>query len=74
MGELPLRIVDQPGGATLRCLCGLEAARLVRSTVNRSMVGLRSSGRERPRLSPDLSPAAILAMVLHAEQCGGAGG
>ena len=69
--ELPLRIVDQPGGAVLRCLCGLEASRLVRSTVNNSMTGLRSSGAARPRLSPDLSPAALLAMVVHAQACAG---
>jgi hypothetical protein len=68
-GELPLRVIDQPGGAILRCLCGLETARLVKSTVNDSMTGLRSSGPARPRLSPDLSPAAILAMVVHAESC-----
>ena len=69
--ELPLRIVSQPGGAVLRCLCGLEACRLVRSTVNNSMTGLRSSGAARPRLSPDLSPAALLAMVVHAQACAG---
>ena len=68
-GELPLRVVDQPKGAVLRCLCGLEAARLVKSTVNRSMLGLRGSGPAQMSVGPDLSPAAVLAMILHAQQC-----
>jgi hypothetical protein len=68
-GELPLRVVDQPGGAVLRCLCGLEAGRLIKSTGNYTMVGLRGSGLARARIGPDLSPAAVLAMVLHAQLC-----
>jgi hypothetical protein len=67
--ELPVRIIDQPGGAILRCLCGLEAARLVKSTANYSMIGLRSSGPARHAVGADLSPAAVLAMVLHARGC-----
>ena len=62
-------MVDQPGGAVLVCLCGLEAGRLIKSTVNRSMAGLRGSGPARLRIGPDLGPAALLAMVVHAQKC-----
>jgi hypothetical protein len=67
--ELPLRIIDQPGGPVVRCLCGRELAQIRRSTGNNSMVGLRSSGPARPLLGSDVSPAALLVMIAHARQC-----
>ena len=68
-GELPLRIIDQPGGPVIRCLCGAEASVIRKSTANNSMIGLRASGPSRPLLGPDLSPAAVLMMVAHAQAC-----
>lgn len=69
-GELPLRIVrNEAGDLIIRCLCGLESSSFYRSTINRSMTGLRSSGAAITRLRPDASPAAVLAMAIHAEIC-----
>jgi len=66
---LPLRIIDQPGGPVIRCLCGAEAAVARPALANRGMVGLRSSGPRIERLRPDLSPHAVLSMVIHAKRC-----
>lgn len=69
-GELPLRIArNEAGDVVIRCLCGLESSSMYRGTVNNSMTGLRSSGAAITRLRPDASPAAVLAMVIHAEIC-----
>jgi hypothetical protein len=68
--ELPVRLVMVPGGGlVLRCLCGAESARLTSSTVNTSMMGLRSSGRRIARASSDLAPGGVLRMAVHAGQC-----
>jgi hypothetical protein len=66
-GELPLRVVESDGGFVIRCLCGAEAA-LVRPAVTQ-MAGLRASVKTHPRITPDLSPAAVLRMVAHARTC-----
>jgi len=65
--ELPLRIVDQPGGAVVRCLCGAELASMRRGLAN-ELVRLRSSAG-RVHLSPDVSPAGLLCMIVHAKSC-----
>ena len=67
--ELPLRIVDQPGGAVIRCLCGAEAASIRRATTQ--MSGLRASAAL-PGLAPDVTPAGILMMIVHARACAAA--
>lgn len=69
MSILPLRIIDQPGGPVIRCLCGAEGAVLRAGLANRSMTGLRGSGPALSRASPDLTPAAVLRMILHARNC-----
>lgn len=66
---LPLRIIDQAGGPVIRCLCGAEAAVARLMPPNRAMLGLRGSGPRVDRLRPDLSPHAVLSMVLHAKRC-----
>lgn len=68
-GELPIRVIDQPGGPVLRCLCGAESSTLRRGTVNRSMPGLRGSGPAQLRAGPDMSPAALVIMAAHARSC-----
>ncbi len=68
-GELPLRIIDTGRGIIVRCLCGAESATLRRATVNTSMPGLRSSGAAMTHASPDLTPAGILRMAVHAKNC-----
>ena len=73
-GELPLRILYQPGGPVIVCLCGREASVVRRGTVNESMTGLRSSGSARTLLGPDVSPAAVLMMIAHARACWAARG
>jgi hypothetical protein len=65
--ELPLRIVDQAGGPVIRCLCGAELAVMKRGLTN-ELIGLRRSDYQ-PRLSPDLTPAGVMRMVLHAKTC-----
>lgn len=67
--ELPLRIIDQPGGAVIRCLCGAEAA-----TLRRGITPTRAMRRavQLNQLSPDVTPAAVLIMILHARACPGA--
>lgn len=53
--ELPLRIIVDDGGTpVIRCLCGAEAAAVIQP------------GRS---LRPDLSPAIITRMILHARRC-----
>ena len=55
MRELPLRIItDDDGTPAIRCLCGAEAAAVIQP------------GRS---LRPDLSPAMITRMILHARRC-----
>jgi len=65
-GELPLRIVDQPKGAVIRGLCGVEAASLRRAVT--VLPGLRRAV-PLPGLSPDVTPAAVLMMIAHAKRC-----
>lgn len=57
--ELPLRVVDTPAGPVIRGLCGLEAAIL------------DPRRRQDPTrvMAPDVSPAALMRMVLHARRC-----
>lgn len=68
-GVLPLRVVDQPGGAVIRCLCGAEAATLRKAVTQ--MAGLRAAA-PLPGLSPDITPAAVLNMIIHARSCAAA--
>ena len=68
--ELPIRVYDQPGGAIIRCLCGLELAQM-RKRLAGSVPGL-AHGRGNPLvmgLSPDITSAGLLAMVNHAARC-----
>ena len=69
--ELPLRIVDQPGGAVIRCLCGRELAQVRRRSA--ADIVRPTSGRYEARslagLSPDISAAGLAVMVAHALQC-----
>ena len=44
MGELPIRVIDQPGGATLRCLCGTELATLRKGLVAGQALALNGAG------------------------------
>jgi hypothetical protein len=67
--ELPLRVVEDDGMIILTSLCGAESGVIRMGLANSTMVGLRSSGAAMPRVSPDLTPAAILRMVLHARGC-----
>lgn len=71
MTELPLRIIDQAGGLTVRCLCGAEAA-VVQGSAELSGPFVRA-GRARPAanrgISGDVSPAAVLRMAAHAKRC-----
>jgi predicted alpha/beta-fold hydrolase len=64
--ELPLRIVDQPGGAVIRCLCGHELA-----TLRRGVTGLTGMRRDAylPHLAPDITAAGLVVMVAHAKAC-----
>ena len=64
--ELPLRIIDQPGGAVIRCLCGAELATLRRGVTR--MAGLRQAVAL-PHLSPDITAAGLVVMVAHAKAC-----
>lgn len=68
-GELPLRVVDAPGGPVLRCLCGAESAVIRSGLANSTMTRLRSSGPAMPHASADLTPAAVMRMILHAKNC-----
>lgn len=68
--RLPLAVYEQPGGFVLRCDCGAETALVRQSTVNHTMTRLGGSGPRRPRLSPDVGPAAVLAAIMHARACG----
>lgn len=63
-GELPLRIVAQPGGAVIRCLCGAEVA-----TVRRGLARGHRMAVSQPGLSPDVTPAGLLMMIAHAGRC-----
>jgi hypothetical protein len=67
--ELPLRIVDQPGGAVIRCLCGRELAAVRRGLTE--VPGMRA-GVALPQLSPDLTVHGLLIMVVHAKACSAA--
>ncbi len=70
MPELPLRIIDQPGGAVIRCLCGAELAALKRGLAG-GVAFARTAGANpaQGKLSPDVSPAGLLIMVSHAQRC-----
>lgn len=57
--ELPLRIVMDDTGISIRCLCGAEGARVGWST---------GTGRQL-RVVPDASAGAVLRMVAHARNC-----
>jgi hypothetical protein len=64
--ELPLRIVDQPGGTVIRCLCGAELATLRRGVA--ALAVLRQAVTL-PHLSPDITAAGLVVMVAHAKTC-----
>ena len=73
--ELPLRVIDQPGGAVIRCLCGRELATLRRGNAGHKL--RRPSGRNEYEarsislLSPDISAHGLAVMVAHALTCNG---
>ena len=64
---LPLQFIDQPGGTVIRCLCGAELALAQRGLAN-ELLRLRQSAY-RTHMGPDLSPAGVLRMTLHARNC-----
>lgn len=69
--EFPLRVVDTPGGAVIRALCGAEAA-LVKPVADQAVPVMRAARASGPRvrgISPDSSPAAVLRMTLHTKTC-----
>jgi hypothetical protein len=70
MSELPLRVVDQPGGAVIRCLCGQELARVRRALVTEQVSVRIRENHARPNLSPDITAAGLAVMVAHAIGCG----
>jgi hypothetical protein len=67
-----LRIVDQPGGAVIRCLCGRELATFRRGSAAR-LQPLRGSyeARSLAVLAPDISAHGLAVMVAHALNCKG---
>jgi len=65
--ELPLRIIDQPGGATIRCLCGRELASIRKGLVAEHI--LIRENRARAHLSPDITARGLAIMVAHAISC-----
>lgn len=67
-GELPLRVVDTPGGPYIRCLCGAEAT-VMRPELNYQRGGLVRTNRAQVKAGSDLSPAALIRMVAHAKAC-----
>lgn len=70
MTELPLRVIDQDGGAALRCLCGVEAATLRRGLVaDAKMAHLAGANRGQVKLAPDMTTPGLLMMVCHAMAC-----
>lgn len=71
MKELPLRIIDQPGGPVIRCLCGAEAAIVYPAASGTAAIitANRGTGVRNRGLSPDLTPAAVLRMVAHVKAC-----
>lgn len=69
-GELPLRLIQTPAGVTVRCLCGLEAARVFpRGSLRPALHVVGHPGTCDARLAPEMTPAAILAMIIHAQTC-----
>ena len=52
--ELPLRIIDDPNGPIIQCLCEAEAATI---------------RTDRDRVARDVSPAAVARMAMHARTC-----
>jgi len=71
--ELPLRIVDQPGGTIIRCLCGRELASMRRGSASEALK--RPEGRNSyearsiARLSPDITAHGLAIMIAHALTC-----
>ena len=69
--ELPLRIIAQPGGAVIRCLCGRELAQVRRRSgadLARPRRGAYEA-RSLAGLAPDITAAGLAVMVAHALQC-----
>ena len=70
MGELPIRVIDQPGGATLRCLCGTELATLRKGLVaGQALARTTGINRGQAQLAPDVTAAGLLVMIGHAMGC-----
>ena len=71
IGELPLRIIDQPGGPVIRCLCGVESARVTAASDGAAPIVRAARRLSAPArgLAPDVSPGALLRMVAHAKAC-----
>lgn len=68
--ELPLRIVELPAGYCVRCLCGAESAIIKPASAHGEIIrAARGFGITNRDTSGDLSPAAILRMVVHARSC-----
>lgn len=65
--ELPLRVVDTPGGLRLVCLCGAEAT-VIRPGLANELIRLKAS-HSRPKASAGLTPVGLLRLVLHAKTC-----
>lgn len=57
--ELPIRILDREAGPVIACLCGTEAAVMAPPGVSPQTVAAAA----------DVSPVALLRMILHARQC-----
>ncbi len=71
MTDLPLRIAETPGGYVIRCLCGAESATVKASAEPAGAIvrAARGSAVANRGISPDVSPAAVLRMALHAKRC-----
>lgn len=69
---LPLEIVDQPGGAVIRCKCGRELAQVRRRSAVARIAAPRHGSYDAPAvigLAPDITAAGLAVMVAHAKQC-----
>jgi hypothetical protein len=68
-GELPVRIIEEPGGGMIIvCLCGAEAAVMRRGLDDGELLRLRQSGY-RTQIRSDLTPAGLITMIIHARKC-----